>query len=178
MKKSLTFLTLLLILFTSTLILAADNETTTTVDSNPESNKEKVELAFECLEEKASDCSGLSTQEIALTILATPDNIFDDCVDELKSKESSNNWGNVRDTALAILALKHAGEDTEPSEEWLMKQNRTPTSLEWFLQQDSTTATECHLAYNTQDYTINIGENKKIDISAGPCLARAQLNSG
>ncbi|MCD4770911.1 hypothetical protein K8R30_00665 [archaeon] len=178
MKKSVTFLALLLILFTSTLILSdnATNSSSTTTTTNPETNKEKIQLAFECLEEKASDCSGLTTQEIALTILATPDNIFDDCVDELKSKESSNNWGNVRDTALAILALKHAGEDTEPSEEWLIKQNRTPTSLEWFIQQDSIAAAECHLAYNTQDYTINIGENKKIDMNAGPCLTRAQLN--
>jgi hypothetical protein len=135
-----------------------------------------ADLAFECLEEKAGDCTGLTTQELALTILATPENIFDDCVEELQDRKSSNNWGNVRDTSLAILALEHAGEDTEASEEWLLSQSRTPTRLIWYLQQDSDGATECHIGYQTNDYTVNIGENKKIDSNAGSCLTRAQSN--
>ncbi|HDL02316.1 MAG TPA: hypothetical protein ENH20_00605, partial [Candidatus Pacearchaeota archaeon] len=146
MKKSIAFLTVLLIMFSLTLTLAADNETV--------SDKTKIENAFNCLEEKADDCSGLTTQEVALTILATPDNIFDDCVDELWGRRTSNNWGNARDTALAILALKHAGEDTEAAEDWLMEQNKTPTDLNWYLQQDSNTDTQCNLKYDAEDYTI------------------------
>ena len=168
MKKSIAFLTVLLIMFSLTLTLAADNETV--------SDKTKIENAFNCLEEKADDCSGLTTQEVALTILATPDNIFDDCVDELWGRRTSNNWGNARDTALAILALKHAGEDTESAEDWLMEQNKTPTDLNWYLQQDSNTETQCNLKYDAEDYTINIGTNKKIDENAGTCLTRAQSN--
>lgn len=168
MKKTCTITTLFLIVFSLTLVLAADNTTTSTSD--------KIQNGFDCLEEKANDCTALTTQELALTILATPDNIFDDCVTELKSRESSDNWGNIRDTALAILALKHAGEETEPSENWLIQQNQTPTDLIWFIQQDSNSATECHIAYDAQDFTINIGENKKIDSNAGQCLSLAQLN--
>ena len=155
-------------------IIETIEETTDTTTSQQDSTK--TEDGFKCLEEKAKDCSALSNQEIALTILATPDNIFDDCVDELKSRKKSNNWGNIKDTSLAILALKHAGEDTEPSEDWLIAQNKTPTDLIWYLQQDSNEETECHIGYNSDGHIINVGQNKKIDSNAGPCLTRAQSN--
>jgi len=89
---------------------------------------------------------------------------------------SENNWGNVRDTALAVLALKHASEDTQPNEEWILAQNQTPTELIWFLQEDSNEETECHIGYASNDYTITVAENKKIDRNAGTCLTRAQSN--
>lgn len=137
----------------------------------------KIEDGFNCLEKEANDCSGLTTQEIAFTILATPDNIFDDCVDKLKKKQSSDNWGTIRDTAIAILALSHAGEDTEAAEEWLLDQEQIPTELTWYMQEDSNDATECHISYDTNDYTIDIGTDKKIDDSdIGSCLTRAQSN--
>jgi hypothetical protein len=153
---------------------AIETDTTTSADAQQDTTKTKD--AFDCLEEKADDCSSLTTQEIALTILATPDNIFDTCVAELESRKSSNHWGNIKDTSLAILALKHAGKDTEPAEKWLISQNRTPTELTWYLQQDSNEASECHISYDSKDYTINVAENKKIDSNAGSCLTRAQSN--
>lgn len=135
----------------------------------------KTEKGFECLEEKAGDCSGLTVQELALTILATPDNVFDDCVAELEDKQTSNHWGNIRDTALAILAMKHAGENTDEAEEWLIKQNKTPNGLTWYIQEDSDGETECNIAYGMDDYTFIVGEDKKIDDSSlGSCLSKAQ----
>lgn len=169
MKKLGAFL-IILILLSITLITANNNTTTTESQQDPD----KIRKGFECLEEKASDCSSLTTQEVALTILATPDNIFDDCVAELESRKNSDNWGNVRDTALAILAMKHAGEDTDASETWLLEQQKTPTDLIWYLQQDSNVAAECHIGYQSNDYIINVGTNKKIDKNAGTCLTLAQ----
>ncbi|MFH1237872.1 MAG: hypothetical protein ABIH79_00870 [archaeon] len=174
MKKIGAFTILFLLLFSLTLAFAADNESTSTEDS--ESDSDKIADGFDCLEEKVDDCSELTTQEIAYTILATPDNVFDDCVSELEDRKSSDNWGNVRDTALAILALDHAGEDTTPSEEWLIDNSRTPTDLIWYLEQDSNEAVECHIGYDSNDYSINVGENKKIDTDAGSCLTRAHSN--
>ncbi|MCR4284550.1 MAG: hypothetical protein NUV97_00715 [archaeon] len=140
-------------------------------------NVSKVEKGFECLEEKVGDCSALTTQEIALTILATPnDNVFDDCVAELKDRKASDHWGNVRDTSLAILALHHAGESTQVAEEWLLNQTRTPTELEWYLEQDSNSETECSFGYDANSYNVIIGENKKLESNAGSCLTRAQSN--
>lgn len=139
-------------------------------------NQSDIDQGFRCLEEKAGDCSSLSNQEIALTIMATPDKIFNQCVSELKSRKTDSNWGNVRDTALAVLALKHAGESTKTSEEWLLNQTRTPTDLEWYIQQDSNSASECVFSYGGQDYPVSIGDNKKISADAGTCLTRAQSN--
>jgi len=200
MKKVGAFVVLFLLLFSIATIFAAEGdecttaddcdtgeicdnkvctteEDTTTTTTSSQQDTEGIELGFECLEDKAKDCSSLTTEEVALTILATPDNIFDDCVDELKSRKKSNYWGNIKDTSLAILALKHAGVNTEPSEEWLISQNQTPTELIWYLQQDSNEASECHIGYDGDDYTINVAENKKIETNnIGTCLTRAQSN--
>ncbi len=160
-------------------VLSEDNESTntsiTTTTGEEIDEDEKIENGFDCLEKEVDDCSDLTIQEIALTIMATPkDSVFESCVDELESRKASNNWGNVRDTALAIIALDHAGENTESAEEWLIKQARTPTELEWYLQEDSEGETECNIQYQTNDYSILIGENKKIDKNAGACLTKAQ----
>jgi hypothetical protein len=183
---------LLLTLSLLSLALAATNSTnstnTTTTPTNTttsssssssssQQNLSKIEDGFKCLEEKAADCSGLTVQETALTILATPkDKVFDDCVEELQSRKASDHWGNVRDTALAVLALKHAGKDTKASEEWLLTQERTPTDLIWYLEQDSNEQTECHIKYDTNDYSVIVSENKKIDKNAGSCLTLVQSN--
>lgn len=155
------------------------NSTDTTDSTNTnedEMDRSALEKGFDCLEEEVeNNCDDLSVQEMALVILSTPnDDVFDECLDELKDKESNDNWGNTRDTALAILALDHAGEDTSEYEEWLIKQNQTPTDLIWYLQQDSNQETECKISYDGDDYTINVRENKKIDSDAGECLTRAQ----
>jgi len=184
MRKTGVIITIFLLLLSTSLILA-NNETNNTQtnrtissSSNEDlTNKEKIEEGFDCLEKKAGSCTGLKTKEIALTILATPDgDVYDDCVDELLKRKASDNWGSVEDTAFAILALNHAGKDTEASEEWLLEQAKTPKDLMWYLEQDSNEATECHIGYDTNDYKIKVDTNKKIDSDAGPCLSRAQSN--
>lgn len=174
----LTILTLVSFLLAS-LVIAQNSSNNT---STQQQDLSKTEEGFICLEEKVGDCNGLTTQEIALTILAGPkQSTFDDCVDELKSRESGNNWGNVRDTALAILALDHAGEDTTESEEWLLTQTRTPTDLIWYVEQDSNQETTCTIDYNYNGNanaggTITVNEDKRISSNAGTCLTRAQSN--
>lgn len=168
MKKSAVIMVLLLILFSFSVVIAAENET---------SQDDKIQKAFSCLEEKAGDCSSLTTQEIALTIMATPSSeVFDSCTEELISREDQNHWENIKDTSLAIIALKHAGENTEEYENWLIAQNQSPVDLIWYLQEDSNEASECHIGYSSQDYVINIGEDKKISKDAGACLSRTQSN--
>jgi len=146
------------------------------VSAASQQNQSKIDDGFTCLEDKVGDCSSLTTQELALTLLASPDNVFNDCLDELKSRESGDNWGNIRDTALAVLALEHAGENTQASEEWLLEQTRTPTELDWYLEQDSNSATTCSFGYDANTYNVDIGDNKKLESDAGSCLTRAQSN--
>jgi hypothetical protein len=163
MKKSAKLFTILLILFASAIVQA-----------NDEANQTTIEKGFECLEYEAEDCSDLSNQEIALTIMASPENIFESCVDELISRQQNDHWGNIKDTSLAIIALNHAGQETTAAEEWLISQNRTLEDLTWYLQQDSNEESECLISYNSREYTINVGEDKKIDQNAGECLSLAQ----
>ena len=170
MKKIGVYAILFLLLLSIAQLSIAEDATSTDGDSY----SDKIENGFTCLEEKAIDCSTLTTQDIALTILATPDNIFDSCVTELESKKTLNHWGSVRNTAIAILALKHAGKDTKLSEDWLLEQERIPTELIWYIQQDSDIETRCNIIYDSRDHRITIGENKKIDSNAGPCLDLAR----
>jgi len=176
-KTGAVLITLLLAFSLISLVLSEENDSNNTGgNSNDPVPTDKIELGFQCLEELAVDCSGLSVQELSYTILASPENIFSTCVNQLQSRKSENNFGGVRDTALAVLALQHAGEDTTALEEWLLTKTHTPTNLIWYLQEDSNLETECHIGYNTNDYTITISENKKINSDAGPCLTRAQSN--
>jgi len=185
MKKVGAFIILLLLVLSLESFASAENNSINDSETNYSSSSttqqqdlSKIEKGFECLEEKVGDdCSGAGTvQELALTILASPNNVFDECVDKLKAKESNNHYGNVLDTALAILALNHAGEDTDDAEQWLLSKNMSATDLTWYLQQDSNEAAQCKISYSGNDYTINVADNKKIDSSAGSCLSLAQSN--
>ncbi len=182
-----------LILLNSVFIFAANetNSTNTTVTSNttinttstqPRVNASRVENGFMCLEEKVkSDCSGATNiQDMALTILASPKNVVDDCTNKLKTFKRDNCFGasscTVKETALAVLALNHIGEKTDVYENWLLNQTRISTDIIWYLQQDSNGRTQCKITYNSQDYNFNVAENKKIDVPAGNCLSPAQSN--
>ncbi len=185
MKK---LVVVLLVLFCMAFVFAQTNDTgndtiTTSSTTTTQQNQSKIQTAFTCLEDKvAGKCSTLSLQEISLTILATPKNsVLDECVNALKDKKRSENcWGtngcNIKETALAILALNHMGENTDAAENWLLAQNKTPVDLVWYLEQDSNEASECHISYDSNDYTVNVNENKKISANAGTCLTRAQAN--
>ena len=112
---------------------------TTTPPPTSQQNPSKIENAFTCLESKvANKCSSLSIEEISLTILASPENVIDECVDALKAKMSNDgSFGTIKETALAVLALDHVSQDTAKSESWLLDQNKTPSDLIWYLEQDS-----------------------------------------
>jgi len=145
-----------------------------------ETDSDKIDAGISCLEKKIPDCSTLTVPEIAFTLLSpVSSSTKTDCKTALNSKKDSKNcWPSgsctIKDTALAILALKYNGESTESAESWLLSQNKTPTDLIWYLQQNSETATQCDIEYSGNTYTINIAENKKIDSPAGNCLTLPQ----
>ncbi len=149
-------------------------------------NLSKLDKAYSCLENKTkSKCSTLSTQEIALTILAVPSQaVLTECRDALKARRTTSNCFSagssgsctIKDTALAIIALNSLGENIDPYKNWLLTKNITSRDLIWYLQQDSNEASQCTISYDSNDYRVNIGIDKKISISAGSCLQLAQSN--
>lgn len=189
MKKGVIAILLFIFVFSFVIADNSTNVTNITANVSPSmnisavtfsANASKIDKGFICLKDKVkTDCSGTNNiQEIALTILASPDTVTTSCVTKLKGMKNANGcFGtscNVRDTALAILALDHVGENSQQSQSWLMNQTKTATDLTWFLEQDSNSATQCKFSYDAHDYISSINENKKIEQSAGPCLSLAQ----
>ncbi|MDP6704600.1 MAG: hypothetical protein QF775_03885, partial [archaeon] len=78
-------------------------------------------------------------------------------------------------TAQAMLALDKAGYSTSKAKDWLLDQNNTPDDLYWYLEIESSKETICTIEYDSRDYIVNIGTDKKISSSAGGCLS---LSSG
>jgi len=157
-------------------LASSSSATTSAVVS--QQNKSKIEKGYSCLESKVTGkCSSLTIPEIAFTILSSPSSdVSTECESALNEKKSLDNcWPdgncNVKDTALAILALNNLGEKTTDAENWLLSQNKTAKDLIWYLQQDSNEASACTISYDSGTYPINVGTNKKIDSSAGSCLS-------
>lgn len=165
MKKGALFATtiLLLILVTS---LVVSQET---------AEIEKVDKAYQCLQNQVDDCSSLTPEEKIFSLLALNKCKTDVIQDSVNTEECWPSSGcEIKTTAQAILALDNSNSDTTKAEDWLLSQNRTPTELNWYLEIESPVATTCSLSYSGSSYNIVIGEDKKISNSAGSCLALVQ----
>lgn len=165
-KEGIAVIVILLVIFSVSLtsfVIAQENE--------------KIEKAYDCLEEKVEDkCDSLSVEEQAFTVLAAGK-----CKSELQDKSKDDEcWPlagcRLRDTSLAILALDRVGKDTEDAANWLLEQKKIPTDLLWYLEIDADGQTNCKITYDDTERTITIGEDKKINKGAGGCLSLAQDN--
>ncbi len=172
--------------------LAANNTTTTnassivnasiTATATAALNGSKIDNAFSCLSTQVKpDCSGVNKiQDIALVILASPSGVTQKCYDKLLTLKKTDCFGdstcNTKDTALAVLALNHLGQDTKIYEGWLKNHTRVAEDLIWYLEQDSVGKAGCKVSYNSGEYAFNVLDNKKIDSAAGNCLSLANSN--
>ncbi len=147
-------------------------------------NLSRIDKGFSCLEtEVKSDCSGVkNVAEAAFTILASPQNVADDCVTKLKTYErggicfGTSSSCDIKETALAVLALNHVRGDTKKYQDWLLNRTRIATDVIWFMQQDSDSAVSCQVNYDSQQFSFSVQDNKKIDINAGNCLSLTNSN--
>jgi hypothetical protein len=173
----------LIIIFLAGLVWAETTASTTSL----ELNETKINRAFECLENKTTGrASALTTEEVSFVLLASPkSSVLTEYKNELiNRKQSPSNdlecWPRggckIKETALAILALDHLGEDTRKAENWLLAHNRTATEISWLLQEDSESETRCTITYDQRDYETTILIDKKINGPAGNCLSVYQNN--
>jgi len=162
----------------------ANSETTDTITASsiPAQDQAKIDKAFECLENKTvGKAKQMSIEEIAFIILASPKSgILTEYKNELIARKYSQStsldcWPSggckVKDTALAVLALNHLGENTDRAEDWLSSKNKTATDIQWLLQEDSESETVCKITYDQRDYETTIGLDKKVLKNAGNCLS-------
>jgi len=125
-----------------------------------------------CLEGKVKGkCASLSPEEKIFSLLA-----IGECKDEVLSDSSYET--DIKLTAQAILALSGAGVDTSEAEEWLLSKNITTSGIDWYLQIENPAEgdTLCTITYSGSEYSIIIGEDRKIKSGAGSCLSLAQDN--
>jgi len=164
----------LLLVFLLTIVIISAQDIELTVDEN----------AYSCLESKVSGkCSALSFEEQVFSLLALSYNsdIENQCMSALKdNSENLECWPegscNIRDTALAMLALNNIGDNVEKQKNWLLDKKQTPVDVEWFLEIDSSGETDCTITADTSSSTISINEDKKMSGSTGTCLAFANDN--
>ncbi len=155
MKKEVLLLILILFgIFVLPLIFAANNT--------------QIDEAYSCLEDKIAEktCDKLSVSENIFSVLATGE-----CRNELEEiADSDGCWPDddcdLKTTAQALLALGDLD-----AKDWLLEQNETPDEITWYLQIEPESESECAITYDNDDYYVEIGEDKKIDSSAGDCLS-------
>lgn len=150
-------------------------------DSNDTASIDKVEKAYSCLEGKVKgNCGDLNVEEQAFSLLALSydENIQAECRKAIDTDREC--WGTtstgtckIRSTALSLLAMNNLGLNTEKQEKWLLKQNKTDTSLEWYLEIDTNEDSSCSVSYDGNTYGFNL-MNGKASNNAGSCLISSQ----
>ena len=116
MYKRGVLLSLVILALFASFVSASDNETNAT---------NTVEEAYSWLYNQMNS-SGWNREpgEIALTILALGGEGYNVSpgIERLRQVEYGDNWGNVKDSAFATLALHRSGEDVTPEINWLKSQ--------------------------------------------------------
>jgi len=132
-----------------------------------------VNKAYDCLNDKIDEktCDKLSVTEKIFSFLAVGK-----CDSELRADAKDGEcWPeancNIKTTAQAVLAL-----GTSAAKDWLLEQKGNPSEIIWYLQIEPSTESTCTITYDGDDYSIEIGEDKKIDSAAGNCLSLSSSN--
>jgi len=194
MKKAGVFVVLVLLisLFLVSSVIAPTNSTnsstttttttTSTTSTSTATADVKVQKAYDCLRNKVTaknKCADLTVEEQAFSLLALKYDADSqrNCKLALKNSGKENLcWPSsgcrIRDTALAVLALKMSNSDTKLAEDYLILKNGTPTDLIWYLQIDTVEQARCKIIYDGNEKTITVGSDKKLSSDAGGCLTR------
>jgi hypothetical protein len=135
--------------------------------------EEHVLLGYSCLENKISQktCNSMTFEEKVFSLMSVGE-----CRDSLLSDRSSNFcWPksscNVKSTAQAVFALNDKKFNTTLSNNWLLTQTKVTTDLQWFLEIDTYSPSNCEIEYKGGKYTLLINAERKLSSSnLGACL--------
>ncbi len=177
------FVLLFIVLFISSLIL---------VSAQQEQETRQIKRAYSWLKTNTiGRWQGLNTEQHVFSLLALRDQLSSLQQETSgrklieKSYENGTCWPgpsesncNVKETAIAKLALDAIGKDSD-AEEWLLNQTTMPTGIEWYLQliQPSEQASRCLLFYDgscSSGCEIGISEEGKITGNYGNCFVVAE----
>lgn len=160
MKKGVLLL-LLFSIFLMSFVIAEDGVSEATDDK-----------AYACLEDRfnKTNCGSLSSEGQIFALLT-----IGECRDYVLN--ISKDHPSIKLTSQAILALDNVGVDITNATDWLWSQNQTPTTMNWYLQIDSsdtTYPTNCTVTYGGSTDKVIIAADKKITslTSPGNCLSQ------
>lgn len=168
MKRDVIILAVFLLLFLP-FSAAQENASVNIDDTTVVDGKDQ---AIECLREETQSCSELTFPQLVATTIATGR-----CATELASRSSPDGtcWPEgsctVKGTAQALLALDEAGKTgLGDAVDWLMSQNDSPETMEWYVQVESNEETTCDVTYKGSTYSFSLLEDKTLTTAAGSCL--------
>ncbi len=147
------------------------------VNVSAEENKTKLSgedmqknLAFTWLSKKVADSWPKSPDDISFLLLslASDSKSRDEGIKAILEKNPGKDSSNVKDSALALLALDNAGYNADYIAKWLLtkKQKYRASNLEWRMQLDSDKKTKCDIVYGERTEEVMIDDNKKMSIKA------------
>lgn len=142
----------------------AENETNFTIEDQDVEVREAYDWLYEQMNSSSWDGS---VSDVALSVLALMDKYdVSDGIDRLEELESTDNWGDVKSSAFATLALYEYGENVSDEITWLIGQHQMARSSgEWFIQLDSDVSGTCRLNYAEEEYLFYINATENILIS-------------
>ncbi len=137
------------------------------IDLGNLSEQDRIDKAYDCLNNLIGDCSSLGLESQIFSLLATGK-----CFDDVESQMDASGCFpklrcNIKTTAQAMLALKKAGGSVEKTKQWLLSQKVIPNNLIWYIQVDSRNKTTCKISGRA--FLIN--EDKKIVGDLGRCFS-------
>ncbi|MBU2497246.1 MAG: hypothetical protein KJ767_04260, partial [Nanoarchaeota archaeon] len=150
-------------------------------NAQPENYDENIAEAYAWLADKAPDNNWGSIEDNAFSIIALKDYDYDlamDGLDNLMKRSKNNTYGqcwpatacNVKDTAIALLALDAMNANTKQTEKWLLAQRKESLNKNnWFIQFETQGAGECYVTYlygqGVEKDPILVLEDRKVRIS-------------
>ena len=160
-------LIVILVAFLSTIVLALENDTTTTETGFDE------EKSYSWLDNAVQNWNSLDvfSESLAIISLINGNKEVSSGVSDLKAKEDADScWPaggcKVTETALATLALYQSGQDVAKEIEWLQDKNGALnpalTTGSWLIQVEAQGNGTCTLTYgaNNQTKTFTVNGNK------------------
>lgn len=140
-KRVLSGILIILLIFSLSFAIAATNAT-------------DVDKAYKCLEGKVKDkCASLSSPEERIFSLLAIGQCKDTVLSDVTSYMSDTQF-----TAQAILALTKANTNTADADAWLISQNKTTDTINWFLQIVSNeNVTTCTITSSSSSADVTVG---------------------
>ncbi len=137
---------------------------------------DKIDKAYECLENQIESKTSFSLQDAVFGTLAlgNENKLKEKIEQEKKTNEAC--WPKagctIKDSAQVLLTLDRIGGDKEGVKNWLLSKTQNSRDLIWYLEIDiqNHEASECSLKYDSRESKIKVRDDMKLEGNPGTCF--------